>query len=74
MIQRVMTRMPAVPATVSWKPAPATTEGRSSAIISMERPRAPSARAGVWRTRPSTKAVVIQAARVAEVGAPMRRT
>ncbi len=66
--------MPAVPATVSWKPAPATTPGRSSAIISAERPSAPSADEGARRRRPSTKAVVIQAARVAEVGAPMRRT
>ena len=73
-IQRLMMRMPAVPATVSWKPAPATTEGRRSASISMERPRAPRARAGVWRRRPRTKAVVIQAARVAEVGAPMSST
>ncbi|MDE2975227.1 MAG: hypothetical protein OXU64_11030 [Gemmatimonadota bacterium] len=73
-IQRLMTRMPAVPATVSWKPAPATTAGRRSASISIERPRAPRARAGVWRRRPRTNAVVIQAARVAEVGAPMTST
>ena len=74
MIHRVMIRIPAVPVTVSWKPAPATAAGRSSEIISIDRPSAPSARAGERRRRPATKAVVIQAARVAEVGAPMTST
>ena len=73
-IHLVMMRMPAVPVTVSWKPAPATTSGRSTAIMSMDSPSAPSGCAGVCRSRPRTKAEVIQAARVAEVGAPMTRT
>ena len=63
-----------MPVTVSWNPAPATTAGRSSAIISMESPSAPRLRAGVILNRPSTNAEVIHAARTAEVGAPISST